>query len=156
MGGGLNSKAGVTIDVVVVLGMLKDHVKKLWTNEQMINNLLVEKPIPPYEVPSGDIQSICSPSIMLLLVMYSIEESQGAPVTIGGSLTAMIPGMVAQLPEVILHAPLWFSVMLHEVDELTSFHTVLFNGLPASSHVHVTILLMKQKLSHTRETWPVG
>ena len=107
--------------------------------------------MPPYEVPSGDIQSICSPSKDVLpLVMWSVEESQGAPVIIGGSLTATIPGIVAQVFEVALHAPVWLSVMLHEVAELTSFHTVMLDGLPASSHVHVTTTLFEQKLSHMR------
>ena len=115
----------------------------------------MENPIPPYEAPLGDIQLICSPSKLLVLVMESVEVRQEAPSINGGSLTAMIPGKVAHMPEVALQAPVCLRVMLHEVVVLDSSHTVELDGFSASSHVHVTTLL-EQKLSHTRVGCPVG
>ena len=115
----------------------------------------MENPIPPYEMPLGDIQLICSPSKPLLLGMESVEEGQEAPSINGGSLTAMIPGKVAHVPEVALQAPVCLSMMLHEVVVLDSSHTVVLDGFSVSSHVHVTTLL-EQKLSHTRVGCPVG
>ena len=122
---------------------------------QEVNHLPVENPLPPYKVPSGDIQLICSPSKPLVLGMESVEESHGSPGVNRSSLAAIIPGKAAQLPEVALHTPVWLSVMMHEVVVLDSFHTVLPNGLPASSHVHTTTLLEVQKLSHMKMAWPV-
>ena len=109
----------------------------------------MENPIPPYEMPLGDIQLICSPSKLLVLVMESVEERQEAPSINGGSLTAMIPGKVAHMPEVALQAPVCLREMLHEVADVDSFHTVVLDGFSVSSHVHVTTLL-EQKLSHMR------
>ena len=115
----------------------------------------MENPIPPYEAPLGDIQLICSPSKLLVLVMESVEVRQEAPSINGGSLAAMIPGKVAHMPEVALQAPVCLRVMLHEVVVLDSSHTVELDGFSASSHVHVTTLL-EQKLSHMRVGCPVG
>ena len=69
----------------------------------------------------------------------------------GSSLVALKPLMAEQVAKTLVHAlAVWLRVMLQTLCvPLVILHTVLPNALPLS-HVHITIPLGEQKLSHAR------